>query len=72
MDLVGNGCDQSQQKVSRDGSGGLLVQLNEGELRGAVDGDEKVELALLGPDLGDVDVEVADVNRPGFAGGCLV
>jgi hypothetical protein len=35
------------------------VQLGEGELAGAVDGDEQVELALLGADLGDVEVEVA-------------
>jgi len=36
------------------------VQLDEGELGGAVDRDEQVELALLGADLGDVDMEVAD------------
>jgi hypothetical protein len=36
------------------------VQLGKGELGGAVDGNEEVELALLGPHLGDVDVEVAD------------
>jgi len=34
--------------------------LGEGELRGSVDGDEEVELALLGPDLGDVNMEDAD------------
>ena len=38
----------------------LLVQLGEGELRSAVDGNEEMELTLLGPDLSDVDVEVAD------------
>ena len=36
------------------------MQLDEGELGGAVDGDEQVELAFFGPHLGDVDVEVAD------------
>jgi hypothetical protein len=38
----------------------LSAKLDEGELRGAVDSDEHVQLALLGPDLGNVDVEVAD------------
>jgi hypothetical protein len=36
------------------------VQLDKGELGRAVDGHEEVELALLGPDLGNVDVEEAD------------
>jgi len=36
------------------------VQFDEGELAGPVDRDEHVELALLGPHLGDVDVEVSD------------
>lgn len=35
------------------------MQLDEGELRGAVDGDEHVQLALLGPDL-RFDVKLAD------------
>lgn len=60
MDLVVNGRDQPQQELPGDGGGDLLVQFDEGELRGAVDGDEHVPLALLGPDFGNVDVEVAD------------
>ena len=36
------------------------MQLDKGELGRAVDRDQQVELALLGPDLGDVDVEEAD------------
>src|ERR1051325_7601261 len=36
------------------------MQLGEGELRCAVDGDEEIEPALSGLDLGDVDVEIAD------------
>ena len=39
---------------------GLLVQLDEGELGGSVDRHEEVELAFLGANLGDIDVEVAD------------
>jgi len=35
------------------------VQLFEGELRSPVDDDEHVQLALFGPDLGNVDVEIA-------------
>ena len=47
---------------------GFPLQLRESQLRGAVDGDEQVELALFGPDLGDVDVNVAD----GVAGEALL
>lgn len=36
------------------------MQFGEGELRGPVDGHEEIEPALLGPHLGDIDVEVAD------------
>lgn len=36
------------------------MQLNDGELAGAVDSCEQVKLALFGADLRDVDVEVAD------------
>lgn len=36
------------------------MQFDEGKLRGAVDGNEHVQLALFGAHLGNVDVEVAD------------
>ena len=36
------------------------MQLSEGELAGAVDGDEEVELAFGGLHFGDVDMEEAD------------
>ncbi len=39
------------------------MDLDEGELRGAVDGHQKIELALLGAHLRDIDVEVADRVR---------
>ena len=57
---VRDGLQESPQEVARDPRGGPLVQLDEGKLRGTVDSHEKMELALLGPDLGDVDVEEAD------------
>ena len=60
VDLVGHGRTQPEQELSRDGSGGLLVKFDEGELGGAVDRHEHVQLALLSPHLGDIDVEVAD------------
>ena len=59
MDFVGHGGDQRRRKSPRRARG-LLMQLDEGELRSPVDGDEQIELTLCGPDLGDVDVEVAD------------
>ena len=60
VDRVWNRRGERPEEVGRDTAGGLLVQFDKGKLRGAVDGDEKVELALLRPDLSDVDVEVAD------------
>ncbi len=60
VDPVGHHRDQAAEEVGRDAPGRPLVQLREGELAGAVDGDEQVELALLGAQLGDVDVEEAD------------
>jgi hypothetical protein len=41
---------------------GFLDKLNEGELRRAVDGDEKVELSLGSLHFGDVDVKKPDLN----------
>jgi hypothetical protein len=38
----------------------LSDEADEGELARAVDGHEQAQLALLGADLGDVEVEVAD------------
>ena len=60
MDPVGDGCGEGAQEVAGDTARGLLLQLGEGELRGPVDGNKEMELTLFGPDLGDVDVEVAD------------
>jgi len=51
VDLVGHGFEETAKEVGRDPRRGFLVQLDEGELRGAVNRDEEVELALLGPDL---------------------
>ena len=60
VDPVRNRLDQGCQEVGRDTGCGLLVQLDERELGRAVDRDEQVESALLGPNLRDVYVEVAD------------
>jgi hypothetical protein len=57
---VWHGLEQGAEEVRGDARGGTLVELGESELRGAVDSHEEVELALLGPDLGDIDVEEAD------------
>ena len=46
VDLVGDGGDQAAQEVPRGATRHLLMQFDEGELRGSVDGDEEVELAL--------------------------
>lgn len=44
---MGNGRDQPEQELSGDDSGGLLMQFHEGALRGTIDGDELVLLALM-------------------------
>ena len=60
-----DGLVHSSDLGERDGPGaiGLLMQLNEGELRGPVDANEKVELTFLRPNFGDVDVKEADRVR---------
>ena len=60
VDRVGDGGDQAAQEVSRGATRHLLMQFDEGELRGSVDGDEEIELALRGSNLGDVDMKLAD------------
>ena len=60
VDCVRNRGDQSPEKVGGDPSRCPLVELGESEFTGSVDGDEEIELALLGPHLSDIDMEVTD------------
>ncbi len=60
VDPVRHGCGQVPQEVAGNPAGGLLVQFDERELGRPVDRYQQVELALLGPHLGQIDVEVAD------------
>src|SRR5919206_3102786 len=60
VDFIGYGRGEVAKKVARDTPRRLPVQLYKGGLARAVDSYEEVELALLGPDLGDVDMEEAD------------
>ena len=60
MDLVRDGGDQVAQEVPRGATRHLLVHLDEGELRGSVDGDDEVEPALRSSNFGDVDMKLAD------------
>lgn len=48
------------EEVRGDARGDAFVELGKRELRGAVDGAKEMKLALLGPDLGDVDVGEAN------------
>lgn len=64
VDLVRARLDQMAQEIGGVHLAGLLVKLDEDELRGAIDGDEHIELAVFRADLGDVDVDIAD--RIGF------
>ena len=60
MDLIRDGGDQAAQEVPGGATRHLLVHLDEGEFRRSVDGDDEVELALRGSNLGDVDMKIAD------------
>ena len=60
----GHGLDQRPQEVSGNLTCGLLVQLDVGKFRGAIDSYQEIELSLFGSDLGNVDAKVA--KRVGF------
>src|SRR3982751_6913901 len=60
---LGHSRDQVSEEVARDAAGDPLMQRHEGELGRAVDRNQQVELALLGPHLREVDVEEADRVR---------
>ena len=60
MDLVRDGLDQPTQEVCGVAPGDRLAEFDKGELRGPVDGDEEVEFAFGGSNLGNIDMEIAD------------
>lgn len=60
VDFVRYGMDQRLKEVGCHALRGLFMHLDEGELRGTIDGHQQVELALFCAHFGDVDVEVAD------------
>ena len=60
MDGVGHSGNQGPEEVARDAPGGTLMELSIGKLAGSIDGYKEIELALLSPHLGDIDMEVAD------------
>ena len=49
-----------------DGAHGPLFQLHEGDLAGPVNRPEHMQRAFLGPDLGNVDMEMADGSLLNF------
>ena len=59
VQLLGHGLDEIVEKLRRDQLRRPRVQFSVSKLAGAVDGYKQAELSLLGPDLGDVDVEIA-------------
>ena len=60
VDVIGNGCNQSLKKCRRGAHVSTFNQFHEGELRGAVDGHEQIQLAFCGAYLGQIDMKVAD------------
>ena len=72
MNLAGTGGRERSEEIPRDAAGRLLMQLDEDKLRSPIDGDQEVEPAFVGMDLGDVDVEIADWVATELATGWLV
>jgi hypothetical protein len=64
VDGVGNGNDQSSEKIDRDSSRGAFVELGKGEFAGPVDGNEQIELAVFNSHLRDINMEIADGVQP--------
>src|ERR1700688_1763552 len=60
VNFIGNGFDQSPQKVGGNAPSGAFLQWGKGKLGSPVHGDESIGLAFCGANLGDVDMEVAD------------
>jgi hypothetical protein len=60
VDLVRNSLEQGAEEIAGHAPGGLFMHLDEGELRGTVDGDQEIELALFGAHLRQINMEVAD------------
>jgi hypothetical protein len=60
VDVVGHDLDQGLQEGACGGDRGLLLQMREGELAGAIDRDKQMEPPFGGLHLSDVDVEVSD------------
>lgn len=61
VDPIGHGFDQYLQKGSRRQLGGAAIDTGEDQLRGAVDRDIEETLAAFVTQLGDIDVEVANL-----------
>ena len=57
-------CKEPAEEVRRDPTRRAIVEFRKGELADPINGHEQIQLALLGPDFGEIDVEVA--HRIGF------
>ncbi|GKY88863.1 hypothetical protein STA1M1_27320 [Sinisalibacter aestuarii] len=60
MDLVGHRFQKVLEELPSCLPIGLRDQLGHGELAGSVNGHKETELVFFCPDLGDIDVEIAD------------
>ncbi len=57
--------DQVPEELGRGHFAGLLNELDEGEFAGAINGNEEVQLAFPGPQLGDVPSRACRHALPG-------
>ena len=64
MSTPGDGFNQPEQEFPRNSGRRLRMQFHESKLRGAIDGDEHMQLALFGAHLGHIDMEVTDRVAP--------
>jgi hypothetical protein len=67
VDPIDHGSDRAAQEVGGNAPGHAFMQFGEGELAGALDDDQHVELAFLGRHFSNIDVEEPDrVALEGF------
>lgn len=60
VELVGHDFEQMFQELPRCLAVGLLNKLRDRELAGSINGNKEIELAFLGPNFSDIDMEIAN------------
>jgi len=69
VDVKRYAVNEPTEEIRRHPAGGPLVQFGERKLADTIDGNEQVELALFGPQLREIDVDVPEGIRLNFRRG---